>query len=513
MEIHIPSSSALFTFFLFLVMMIHILCRIKSKQPTPKLPPGPWKLPIIGNMHQLTDSLPHHSLRKLAMKYGPLMHLKLGEVSNIIVSSPEIAKDVLKTHDTTFANRPFLLAAEILAYDSTGISFSPYGNYWRQLRKICSMELLSASRVKSFGSIREEEVSNFIRTIYSSEGQVINLTEKIFSLNYGITGRAAFGSKAKDQETFITIAKEITKLAGGFYIADMYPSIKMLQLVGGLRHKLEKVHAEADRILGNILSDHKKKRMKRSEFYEDEEADEQEDLVDVLLKFQDGGQLDHPLTDRNIKAVFLDIFTAGSEPSSTAIVWAMSELVKNPNVMEKAQSEVRRVFDGKSNVDETKIHELEYLKAVIKETLRIHPPVPLLLPKETSQSCVVNGYYIPKKTKVIVNAWAIGRDPKHWTEPEKFNPERFLNNSVDFKGLDLEYIPFGAGRRICPGMIFGMIAVELILAQLLFHFDWKLPSGFKPEDLDMTEVFGLSSRKRVDLCLIPIPHHPNIFST
>lgn len=305
MEIDIPSFSALFTFFLFLLMVIHILCRTKTKKSTPKLPPGPWKLPLIGNMHQLTtDSLPHHSLTKLAMKYGPLMHLKLGEVSNIIVSSPEIAKEVLKTHDTTFANRPFLLAADILAYNSTGISFSPYGNYWRQLRKICSMELLSASRVKSFQSIREEEVSNFIRTMYRSEGQVINLTDNIYSLNYGITGRAAFGSKAKDQETFITIAKEITKLAGGFYVADMYPSVKMLQLIGGLRHKLEKVHAEADRILENILCDHKEK-MKKSKLHEEEEADGQEDLVDVLLKFQDGGHLDHPITDRNIKAVFL----------------------------------------------------------------------------------------------------------------------------------------------------------------------------------------------------------------
>ena len=303
MEFHIPSSSAHFSLLLFLFMVANLVWRsIRS----PKLPPGPWKLPIIGNMHQLmVGSLPpHHKLRNLANKYGPLMLLQLGEVSNIIVSSPEIAKECLKTHDTTFANRPFLLAAKILTYDFTGISFSPYGDYWRQLRKICSVELLSAKRVASFRSIREEEVSNLITTIRrsSSEGSVpIDLSDKIDSLNYGITARTAFGEKTKDQEAYIPIAREISRLAGGFYVADMYPSIKMLQLVGGMRHKLVQVHAEADRILGNILSDHKEKK----KIMKEADHDHEEDLVDVLLKFQEGDQLNYPLTDSNIKAVLL----------------------------------------------------------------------------------------------------------------------------------------------------------------------------------------------------------------
>lgn len=316
MESQTPSFSAIVSLLLFLFMVANLVWRsISNKYSNPKLPPGPRKLPIIGNMHQLMSgsSPPHHKLRNLAMIYGPLMHLQLGEVSNIIVSSPEIARECLKTHDTIFANRPLLFAAKIITYGFKGISFSQYGDYWRQLRKICSMELLSAKRVKSFRSIREEEVSNLITTIRRSCSQgsatPVDLTENINLLNYGLTARTAFGKKTRDQEAYISVAREMSRLAGGFYISDMYPSIKMLRLVGGLRRELVEVHAEADRILGNILRDHKEKRMvmktRSNELAAADDHDHEEDLVDVLLKFQEGGQLDYPLTDSNIKAVLL----------------------------------------------------------------------------------------------------------------------------------------------------------------------------------------------------------------
>ena len=205
---------------------------------------------------------------------------------------------------------------------------------------------------------------------------------------------------------------------------------------------------------------------------------------------------------------FQDIFSAGSETSSTIVEWAMSEMLKNPRLMKEAQAEVRQVFDRKGKVDEFGIHELKFLKAVIKETLRLHPAAPLLVPRENSDSCQINGYEIPAKTRTIVNAWAIGRDPKYWTEAEKFIPERFLDSSLDYKGTNLTYIPFGAGRRICPGIQFAIPNIELALAQLLYHFDWKLPNGMKAEDLDMTEAFGLTVRRKNDLMLIPIPYRP-----
>jgi cytochrome P450 len=202
------------------------------------------------------------------------------------------------------------------------------------------------------------------------------------------------------------------------------------------------------------------------------------------------------------------LFTGGGETSSGTVLWAMSEMVKNPKVMEEAQAEVRRVFNKKGCVDETELHQLIYLKSVIKETLRLHPVAPLLLPRESRERCQISGYEIPAKTRVMVNAWAIGRDPRYWVEAENFKPERFVNSPIDFKGADFEYIPFGAGRRICPGIAFGIPNVELPLAELLYHFDWKLPNGMKSEELDMTESFGLTAGRKHDLCLIPITRRP-----
>ncbi|MBA0873950.1 hypothetical protein Goshw_009607, partial [Gossypium schwendimanii] len=451
MEFRIPLFQIIISFLLVLFMAaIKSVRKSKARNLTQKLIPGPRKLPLIGNLHQLAGpGLLHRTLRDLATKHGPIMHLQLGQVSTVVVSSAEMAKEIMKTHDIVFANRPFLVVAMITTYECTDIAFSPYGNYWRHLRKICSEELLSAARVNSFQSIREEEVLNLIETIKSNEGLAVNLSEKVFSMSYGITARAAFGKKCKNQDAFVSVISEESKVNSGFFVSEFFPSLKFLDVVSGLKHRVEKIHGEADRILGNIVNDHKESIAKGI----------REDLVDVLLRLQENGEV--PLTDNNIKAIIfvsqfpfttltwnLDIFSGGSDTSATVVDWAMSEMIKNPRVMTKAQAEVRQAFQGKGNVDETGIHQLKYLKCVIKETLRLHPVFPLLLPRECSQNCEVNGFEIPAKTRVIINAWAIGRDPNHWVEPEKFEPERFINSSVDFVGTNFEFIPFGAGRRI-----------------------------------------------------------------
>lgn len=497
----------LFSFLLFIFMALKIAKRKpNSEGSAPKLPPGPWKLPIIGNMHQLGGPLPHRTLSELAKKYGPLMHLKMGEVSTVVFSSPETAKEVLKTHDVIFASRPPILASSIISYDCTSITFAPYGEYWRQLRKICILELLSSKRVLSYRSIREDEMLNMVRWIAARAGMTINLTEKIYSSQYGMTSRAAFGKKCKEQDRFIGVVKEAIKFAGGFGIADLFPSVKLLHVMSGMRPKIEKLHQESDRMLEDIIREHRNNRSENKSGDQREDGDE--DLVDVLLKFQNQGDQELSLTTENIKAVILDIFSAGSETPATAADWIMSELVKNPKIMAKAQKEVRQVFGKRGKADEAGVAELKYLKSVVKEGLRLHPPVPLLLPRECSQVCEVNGYTIPVKTKGIINAWALGRDPKYWRDPEVFDPDRFWDDSsVDYKGNCLEYIPFGAGRRICPGMTFGLAQVELQIAVLLYHFDWTLPGGMRNEDLDMTEGFAVTVKRRDDLFLIPTPYN------
>lgn len=471
----------------------------KSESSAQNLPPGPMKLPIIGNIHNLIGSLPHHKLRELSIKYGPLMHLKLGEVSTIVVSSAEYAKEVMKNHDLVFASRPPIQASKIMSYDSLGLAFAPYGDYWRNLRKICTLELLSSKRVQSFQPIRSEEVTNLIKLIASKEGSQINFTKEVFSTISTITSRTAFGKKCKENQKFISIVRDAIKIAGGFDLGDLYPSCKWLQNISGLKPKLEKLHKQADLIMQNIIDEHRE--VNKSRVNEDRGEELEEDLVDVLLK-QDF------LSDNSVKAVILDMYGGGSETSATSITWAMAEMIKNPTIMEKVQAEVREVFDKERKPNEGDMEKLTYLKYVVKETLRLHPPAAFLLPRECGQACEINGYDIPFKSKVIVNAWAIGRDPNHWDDPERFYPERFIESCVDYKGNNFEFVPFGAGRRMCPGVTFGLVNVEYPLALLMYHFDWKLPNEMKNEDLDMSETFGSAVTRKDDLYLIPVMYHP-----
>jgi len=203
-----------------------------------------------------------------------------------------------------------------------------------------------------------------------------------------------------------------------------------------------------------------------------------------------------------------DLYGAGSKTSAITLQWAMSELIRNPKAMKKAQAEVRSILNGKPKVTEDDLGEMKYLKLVIKETLRLHPPAPLLIPRESMESCKILGYDVPKGTTVLVNAWAIGRDPRYWEDADEFKPERFESISVDFRGTDFEYIPFGAGRRICPGIPFAQANMELVLAALLYHFDWKVASGMKPSELDMAEEMGLTIRRKNSLLLYPVVRVP-----
>ncbi|XP_004511998.1 cytochrome P450 71D8-like [Cicer arietinum] len=487
-----------------LLFLLHRLAKYyKPKTSLNKLPPGPRKLPLIGNLHQLAMSkkLPHYALKELSHKYGPLMHLQLGEISTVIVSSPKLAKEVMKTHDVAFANRPKLLSPEIMAYGSKDIVFSPYGDYWRQMRKICVLELLNAKRVQSFSYIREDETNKFIKSIQSSIDTTINLTSRILSMVSSTISRAAFGDKSKDQDEFVDLVRKVVELSGGFDVDDLFPSMKFLHVITGMRPKLEKIHKRADTIMGNIVRQHEENRGRPKE---DNNIDVQnEDLVDVLLRVQQSGSLDVQITTNNIKAVIWDVFVAGTDTTATIIEWTMSELMKNPSVREKAQAELRKVLRGKEKISEIDLHELTYLNLVIKETMRLHPPSPLLVPRECSESTIIGGYEIPKNTKVMINAWALARDPEYWSDAERFIPERFDGSFIDFKGNNFEYIPFGAGRRMCPGMSFGLASIMLPLALLLYHFNWELPNHMKPHDFDMIEHFGLAVGRKNELSLIP----------
>ncbi|KAJ9564679.1 hypothetical protein OSB04_000645 [Centaurea solstitialis] len=476
---------ALFIFFLFKLL-------ITPSKPKKNQLPEPWRIPIIGHMHHLIGSLPYHRLNELARKYGPLMHLQLGEVSTIVVSSPRWAKDILTTYDITFADRPQTLTGEIVGYHNTDIVFAPYGEYWRQVRKICTLELLSTKKVKSFQSLREEECWSLVNKIKASgSGKPIDLSKCIQQLSAKLISRAAFGKGVKDEKAFREIIRETGELSGGFDIADIFPSKKFLHHLSGKRAKLTKIHNKANDLINNIISDHPGNHSSSSN----------ESLLGVLLRHKDDTEFS--LTSDNIKAIIIDIFGAGTDTSSATIEWAIVELLRCPRAMGKLQAELREAVKGKERIKENDIQDLMYLKNVVKETLRLHPPLPLLMPRECREPCVVNGYDIPNKTKLIVNAFAINRDPEYWKDPESFIPERFENSPINIIGSEYEYLPFGGGRRMCAGATFGLANVELPLANLLYYFNWKLPNGMSPDELDMTDHFGAIVHRKSTLVLVP----------
>ncbi|CAI9108611.1 OLC1v1008257C1 [Oldenlandia corymbosa var. corymbosa] len=499
---HLALSSWIPFFLLLAVLSLNFVKKWSKKRSSDhemrnNLPPGPPKLPIIGNMHQLMGSLPHHSLKSLAEKHGDLMHLMLGEIPTIVASSPRAAEAILKTNDTAFADRPGFLAGEILFYGCSDMTFAPYGEYWRQMRKISTLGFLSIRVVRSFSLIRQDEISKLVTSIREESGpEAVNLTQKVSKYTSLMVCRAALGREfGRHQDKMMELLQEVLENTTGFDVSDIFPSWRILPYISRAKPKLVELKNKIDAIFDVIIQEHVENQMeKNGEFG-------QEDLVDVLLRIQQSGDQKFPVTYANIKAIFMNIFLGGTDTSVVVVEWAMAEMIRNPRVLAKVQSEIRELLPtGTVAIEEGVIQKMSYLKLVIKETLRLHPPLPLLIPRECREQCLVDGYVIRPKTRVMINGWAIGRHPAYWDEPEKFMPERFENSLVDFSGHNYEYLPFGAGRRICPGISFGWANVEVLLANLLYHFDWKLPSH--SVDLDMTETYKVTAPRKNNLLLV-----------
>ncbi|XP_022133199.1 cytochrome P450 CYP736A12-like [Momordica charantia] len=485
-----------------LVSLIALLlrsCLFKNHNKRKKLPPGPKGFPIFGSLH-LLGKLPHRDLQKLSQEYGPIMHMKLGLVPTIIVSSPSAAELFLKTHDLVFASRPPSEASKHISYRQKNLVFSPYGPYWRNMRKMCTLELLSNLKINSFKSMRKHQLGLLIqhlREAAACDRVAVNLSDKVTSFTTDITCLMVFGKKYEDKEFdergFKAVMQQGLQLGAAPNLGDFIPFIAGLDLQG-LTRQMKAVHKVFDGFLEKIINEHLEAR----------DEHKTKDFVDVMLDLVDSEQSEYQIDRSAIKAIMLDMLAAAMDTSATAIGWAMPELIKHPHIMKKMQVELEKVVGLDRVVEESDLENLEYLEMVVKEILRLYPPAPLLIPRESLEDCIVKGFHIPKKSRVIVNVWAIGRDPSGWTiDPEKFFPERFIDSQIDVRGRDFQLIPFGAGRRSCPGMQLGLTVVRLLLAQLVHCFDWELPNGMLPSELDMTEEFGLTCPRAQDLWVIP----------
>ncbi|KAK7855933.1 cytochrome P450 CYP736A12 [Quercus suber] len=476
--------------------------RPKDPKNHKKPPPGPPPLPIIGNLHKLGNH-PHRYLQTLAKQYGPIMSLWLGKTPAVVVSSPEAAELFLKTHDTVFASRPPPKISDFSIYGAKkGLAFAPYGPYWRNVRKICTLQLLSASKIESFAPMRKQEVKSLMVSLKKCAAmhETVDLTKKVNEFIEGTTCRMIFGPNNGDRLKMTALIRELMFLGQPLDISSFLPFLRPLDLQG-LDRRLKNVTEALDKVFDAIIREHEQVDIGQQGHHRD--------FVDTLLSLMNQPMNSHDeqiytIDRESIKAIMLDMFAGASDTSSAAIEWSLSELLRHPRVMKHLQEELSSVVGMNRMVEETDLEKLPYLDMVIRESFRLHPIAEFLIPHQSMKDIEINGYYIPKRTVILINSWAIGRDPDVWSNnAEEFDPERFINNNIDIKGRDFQLLPFGSGRRGCPGMLLGITNVKYVVAQLVHFFHWELPNGMSPNDLDMEEKDGLTMPRANPLLAIP----------
>ncbi|XP_017240751.1 iridoid oxidase [Daucus carota subsp. sativus] len=489
------------------ILLLKLWMKRKSGA-TRRMPPGPPAWPVVGNIFDL-GTMPHQSLYQLRQKYGPVLWLKLGSVNTMVIQSAKAAADLFKNHDLTFSNRAVPDAMTVWSYNQGSLGFAPYGAYWRILRKICSTEFLVNKQLNKSIELREKCVDKLVHWIEEASAASrdqggsgeVEPAHLLFLMSFNLVGnlmlsRDLLSVESKEGEDFFRAVNRVMQRAGKPNLADFFPLLKWID-PQSVRRKMKKDLGTAidivasfvqDRVQENTAGSHKVKK----------------DFLDMLLEYRgEGKEGPRIISQKNITFIIVEMFVAGSETTSVTVEWALSELIRSPQCMKKAKDELERVIGARRKIKESDIDKLPYLQAVVKETLRLHPAVPLLVPRCSMEDANYMDYFIPVNTQVFVNAWAIGRDSDAWEDPLCFNPQRFLGSSIDYKGHDFEFIPFGSGRRICIGMDLAHRVVHLSLATLLWSFDWELDVSVSLETLDMTERMGITLRKLVPLRAIP----------
>ncbi|KAL2622455.1 hypothetical protein R1flu_002660 [Riccia fluitans] len=429
------------------------LLLIRKLKARKRLPPGPTPWPVVGNL-PLLGPLPHWSLAELAKQYGPLMSMRLGSINYIIVSSSKYAEEVLKTNDIVWASRPRMSQGDLLCFGSNDIAYSPYGPRWRYARKVFTLELLTTKRLADFQKSRRKEVLSALNAVVDEcaggravrmdlvLGKMIMTLVSRMLLNEGKLG--AQTEALKDSDDFQEVVKELFELLGVFNLGDYIPWLDRFDLQV-YKKRMRIAAQKIDGFLQGIIDDH----IENHKLQTSENQEYVQDIVDVLLtrpRDADGQNLTHV----EMNGIMEDVMFGGTDTSTNTIEWALSELIRNPQVLQRAQEELDFTVGRERIVDESDIPNLPYLKAVVKETFRLHPVAPLLVPHESTDVCKVGGYAIPAKTRLFVNLHAIHKDPEVWKRPLDFFPERFLTQD---NGTDFDLLPFGSGRRCARGRI------------------------------------------------------------
>ncbi|XP_064995143.1 flavonoid 3',5'-hydroxylase-like [Musa acuminata AAA Group] len=483
-------------------VVVHLLLRRRFQSIRRlRLPPGPSGVPILGALPQI-GPMPHASLANLALRYGPIMYLRMGTTGVVVASSAGASRSFLKALDLQFANRPSPISGKDVTYDGQDFVFANYGPRWKLLRKLANLHFLGSKALTEWAPVRCDEIGRMLRAMLESSrnSRPVMVSEAMVCASANIIGqvmlsRRVFESQGEESNQFKDAITELLAWSGKFSIGDFVPAIAWMDLQG-VQRQLRRVHVKLDALITSLMAEHE------ATAHEREGRPDVLDLVMANRVDADGVSL----SDVNMKGFISDMFIAGTDTSSIIIEWALAEMLRNPTILQRAQDELDQVIGKNRRLEESDMPNLPYLRAICKEALRLHPSTPLSVPHYTFEACEVDGYHIPPNTRLIVNVWAIGRDPDVWEHPLEFKPERFLsgrNAKIEPLGNDFELIPFGAGRRICVGMHAGLIMLQYGLGSLLHSFHWKLADDV--EELDMKEKFGAVLPKAVPLKAVVKP--------
>ncbi|QCE04908.1 Cytochrome P450 [Vigna unguiculata] len=518
-----PASNlqASVTGFLVLLIAYKVFRLIKSpkQRKGTKVPEPHGALPFIGHLHLLNARIPYfRTFSAMAEKYGPVFCVKLGCHPTIVVNNREIAKECLTQNDRVFASRPNTSGGRLMGYNNAIFGISPYGDYWREIRKMAVLEILSSHRLEKLKHVRDSETLSLVKDLYSSmavssaknvkgstEVAISNLLEHMtFNIIVRMIAGKRFGGDTANQEDneawkLRKAIKDATYLFGVFVVADAIPSLGWLDFQGYVSF-MKRTAQQIDLVLDKWLQEHLRERARDGEC--------ERDFMDVMIStFEEQEEICGYKKETVIKATAMMLILTASGSTSMTLTWALSLLVNHPKILKVALQELDSHVGKERWVQESDIKNLNYLHAIVKETLRLYPPAPLTGIREAMEDCSLVGYHVPKGTRLLINLWNLQRDPQVWTNPNEFQPERFLttHRDIDFMSQDFELVPFSFGRRSCPGLTFGLQVTHLTLARLLQGFHIFTKDG---AEVDMTEGLGVALPKEQELRLMLQPRLP-----
>ncbi|XP_050210962.1 cytochrome P450 705A22-like [Mercurialis annua] len=504
----------LFFFFIWLIsaFLLHYLFKKIQTKPPLHLPPSPPSLPFIGHLHLLspvvTKCFPY-----LSSKYGPLLYLRLGSRRLLLVSSPSHAAEIFKNNDLAFAERPKSPFCDKLSlFGEFSFLASPYGDYWKFIKKLSATELLGARQVGRFNALRHEELGRFLNRMVqkANKNESVNLGNELMKLTNNIICRMVMSTRCSNEEDEAEKCREMilgcVELVGKIGIATMLGPFKKLGFWFSGR-QVNDVTTNFEELLDKILNDHEEKAKKL-----DGGEGEENDFMDILLQVEQDKDAEFKISKHHIKSFIMDLFLGGTNTSAVTMQWIMAELINHPNAFNNLRHEIDSVVDKNRLITESDLPNLPYLRAVVKETLRLYPPIPAI-PRECREDCKIGGFDVPKETIAIIDAYSIMRDPNLWDNPNEFRPERFMkpDDDDDKKNKqNLGFIPFGGGRRMCPASNFALNIIHLSIASMVQCFDFRLLGDEEREgskvQVNMEAKAGLVMSLATPLLCVPVVH-------